>query len=544
MQNNSFFLILFFLMTLTACQNDKNFKKETKRQLDELDQVLRNKAQYESTKEIQLNTIKQLLPNCQSPEEQYNVLDRLYGEYYYYNNDSAFLYANIKRQIATEKQLKNVFVDSNLDWVEIHLIAGMYKECFDILNQVVPDLSDTLHLTRYYYLNRSLYRAMASVSIEDSLKQYYTRKGLTFLEKRKAALRPNTIDYFYSQMERLQNQKQFREAIALANQELQSPTLTLKEKAVAAYLLGSTYDTWNKTEEAVYYYASSAIYDVKIATHKHSSLQRLAELLFAKGEIERAYIYMNYAMNDALCVNSRVNIHYISQLLPLIQQAHDKLMEEKRIQLHLLITIISVLLVTLLIAVYIVHKSKKKVTESKLILDKMNAELLTLNEKLTAINLSLTESNNIKEAYIGYYMDLCSAYMNKVEEYRNELNQVLRTEGMNALTKVIRQPSLDKDEIDHFYQNFDVTFLKIYPNFVNQFNDLLLKDKQIELKNGELLNTELRVFALIRLGINDSLKIAEFLRRSPSTIYNYRVKYRNGAVNNRDDFENQVRQIG
>ena len=141
-------------------------------------------------------------------------------------------------------------------------------------------------------------------------------------------------------------------------------------------------------------------------------------------------------------------------------------------------------------------------------------------------------------------MDLCSTYINKVEEYRNNLNNIARNGGANEVMKALRKPSFLKNDLDAFYESFNSAFLKIFPDFVKQFNALLQEDKRIDLKQDELLNTELRIFALIRLGIGDSIKIAEFLRRSPSTIYNYRVKYRNAAINNRDDFDNQVRNIG
>ena len=78
---------------------------------------------------------------------------------------------------------------------------------------------------------------------------------------------------------------------------------------------------------------------------------------------------------------------------------------------------------------------------------------------------------------------------------------------------------------------------------MRKFNELLQNDAQIILKKGELLNTELRIFALIRLGIDDSSQIAEFLRYSVNTIYNYRAKVKNKACVSRDDFEKLVEQI-
>lgn len=536
------FLILSSILT-GSCTKKTSDELPTQVALEELDVTLSRKATYEQEKELQLQSTKNLLSQASSDENRYLILDRLYQEYYNYNNDSAFHYANIKRQLAVQNHLNNMQVDSRIDWAEVHLIAGMYKECNEILGDIVPAQTDTTEWRKYYYLYRSLYRAMASTAVEDSLRQSYTQKGLEYLRRRQQLLPSDGMEHLYAQVEEAQSRKQYDEALRLLLQEFKKPNLPMHEQAVLAFMIATSYERQQQLKRAIYYYTLSATNDIKTATHKHTSLHSLAWLLFDEGEIERAYAYINYAMSDALSVNSRVNIHYITRLLPLIQQSHDQMMKEKREQLHRLVWCISVLAGCLLITIFIVYQSKKKVSQAKRRLDATNGELKEVNNRLTYSNTCLQESNSIKEAYVGYYMDLCSNYINKVEEYRNSLNNIARTQGVNEAMKAIRRPPLLKNELDGFYEDFDAAFLKIFPNFVKQFNTLLQADKQIVLKPGELLNTELRIFALIRLGIGDSIKIAEFLRRSPSTIYNYRVKYRNAAINNRDDFDNQVRGL-
>lgn len=538
------FTILFFSFLTSSCTNVSEEESSTDTMLQMLDEALSHKTEYEQQKEQHLQSIKKLTTTAHSADNLYMLLDKLYTEYYNYNNDSAFYYANIKRQLATNKHLADRSVDSSLDWAEVHLIAGMFKECSDILNNISFQQPDSTYLPKYYYLYRSLYRAMASVTIEDSLARSYSDKGVEYVQKRQEILDPQSIEYLYTQVDDLQNRKQHTQAIEHLLQWFNKPDATLHEQAVLAFLIASSYQQQGQMEKAIYYYARSAINDVKLATHKHISLHQLASILFERGDIERAYSYINYAMGDALSVNYRVNIHHITRMLPIIQQSHDKMMKEKRLQLRILILGVSFLSICLLITICIVYKGKKKISDAKTSLDRMNSELKEINSKLTYSNTCLLESNNIKEAYIGYYMDLCSNYINKVEEYRNNLNNIARNQGANEVMKAIRKPSFLKNDLDSFYESFDSAFLKIFPDFVEQFNALLQDDKQIYPKQEELLNTELRIFALIRLGIGDSIKIAEFLRRSPSTIYNYRVKYRNAALNNRDDFDNQVRNIG
>lgn len=536
-------LLVAFSTTLVSCTKRPYGELPIEAALQELDATLSHKATYEQEKEGQLQSTKYLLSQASSDENRYLILDRLYQEYYNYNNDSAFHYANIKRQLAAKRQLDKMLVDSRIDWAEVHLIAGMYKECNEILTNIAPAETDTMELRKYYYLYRSLYRAMASTAVEDSLRQSYTQKGLEYLRLRQQLLPSGGMEHLYAQVEEAQSRKQYDEALELLLREFEKSNHSIQEQAILAFMIANSYERQQQLQKAIYYYTLSATNDIKTATHKHTSLHSLAWLLFDEGDIERAYAYINYAMSDALSVNSRVNIHYITRLLPLIQQSHDRMMKEKREQLRRLVWCISVLAGCLLLTIFIVYQSKKKVSQAKRKLDATNGELKEVNHRLTYTNTCLQESNSIKEAYVGYYMDLCSNYINKVEEYRNGLNNIVRTQGINEVMKVIRRPSFLKNELDGFYEDFDAAFLKIFPNFVELFNTLLQADKQIVLKPRELLNTELRIFALIRLGIGDSIKIAEFLRRSPSTIYNYRVKYRNAAINNREDFDNQVRGL-
>ena len=159
------------------------------------------------------------------------------------------------------------------------------------------------------------------------------------------------------------------------------------------------------------------------------------------------------------------------------------------------------------------------------------------------MNHTLSEANYIKEEYIGRYMDQCSTYLDKMDLYRRSLNKIAAAGRVEELYKAIKSSQfLEEEPLKDFYANFDMTFLQLFPNFVEEFNALLVEPMQP--KQGELLNTELRIFALIRLGITDSTKIAQFLRYSVTTIYNYRTRVRNKALGERDEFEAKVMKIG
>lgn len=210
---------------------------------------------------------------------------------------------------------------------------------------------------------------------------------------------------------------------------------------------------------------------------------------------------------------------------------------------------ISLLSVFLLVAIFFVYRQMKKVAIARrevvaanARLQELNEELHQSNEQLKEMNHMLSETSYIKEEYIGRYMDQCSAYLEKMDLYRRSLNKIAASGKVDELYKAIKSSQFIENELKEFYSNFDNTFLQLFPHFVEDFNALLTEPLQP--KPGELLNTELRIFALIRLGITDSTKIAQFLRYSVTTIYNYRTRIRNKALGERDNFENKVGKIG
>lgn len=177
-------------------------------------------------------------------------------------------------------------------------------------------------------------------------------------------------------------------------------------------------------------------------------------------------------------------------------------------------------------------------------LQRLNNDLKEVNDKLKDLNVELSESNHIKEQYIGNFFRICSKYIDKLDQYRRQVNKNLMLKKYSELLKMTRSREFMDSELKEFYDNFDQTFLHICPNFVEEVNRLIKSEESIVLKKDEVMNTELRIFALIRLGICDSSKIAELLRYSVNTIYNYRVKIKNKAIVPRNEFEDHIKRIG
>ena len=277
-----------------------------------------------------------------------------------------------------------------------------------------------------------------------------------------------------------------------------------------------------KSEEYEKYLILSTISDIKASVKENAALPSLAFVLYGQGDITRAYHYIKRSLEDAIFCNARLRTIEISGMLPVIDAAYKLQIERQRRQLVLFLIIVSLLSVFLVISVVLIYKQVKK---------------------LSVARRHLRQANHIKEEYIGHFLNLCSLYIEKLDNFRRTVNRKITAGQTEELLKLTKSSQFAGMEQKEFYANFDNAFLHLYPDFVTEFNRLLQPEERFIMKPGELLNTELRIFAIIRLGIDDSSKIANFLHYSINTIYTYRNKVKNKAIN-RENFEEEIMKIG
>ena len=340
------------------------------------------------------------------------------------------------------------------------------------------------------------------------------------------------------------------EALRINDTRLAKIPFGTPEYALTSYQRAMIYRQKKDREKEKYYLALSSLSDIQSAITDHASLWMLADLLLKDGDIERAYHYIRFSWDETNRFRARSRSWQSADILSLIDKNYQATIEGKNRILVTYLTLISVLTLLLISAIVYIYRQMKRLAEARNHLQEtneqlkvLNGELYQMNDRLQSANLELSESNRIKEEYIGRFMSLCSSYIDKLDGYRRMVYKMVSSGQIGELVKVTRSSKGLEAELNALYKNFDTAFLHLFPNFVTQFNSLLLEDEQVVLKRDELLNTELRIFALIRLGINDSSQIAEFLRYSVNTIYNYRAKVKNKAFVSRDDFENLVREI-
>mgnify|MGYP003606578397 FL=1 len=539
------FIIGYFILSMPLFAND-----DIDSLLKVLDTSVDNYQVFSNQKEEQLNKLKDLLKYANNDDQRYKICGQLYDDYKSYKSDSALTYAQKKLQIAEKMNNRWNLTDAKLNLASIMGTSGMYKESMDILETI--NIQDNPDLKAYYFhVYRTVYGFMADYTVSTREKERYNKLVSNFRDSLLVVNPPNSETHIMVKTDQLIANKKSDEAIKI----LLSYYPTIKNdkhtRAIIAYCISVTYQKQQNRENEKKWLIISAINDIQSATKDYISLRSLAFLLYKEGDIDRAYKYIKRSLEDALFCNARLRTYEISQMLPIIDQAYQHQSQARQRQLIISLISISLLSVFLLIAVLSVYRqmrklsvARKDLSQANKLLNDLNKELSETNKLLKHSNETLSEANLIKEEYIGRYMDQCSAYIDKLDDYRRLLNKTATAGKIDDLIQTIKSKQFIEDELKEFYTNFDSTFLQLFPTFVEEFSALLVDNEEIQLKSGELLNTELRIFALIRLGISDSVKISHFLRYSLSTIYNYRTKLRNKSAVPRDEFESYVMKIG
>ena len=476
-------------------------------------------------------------------EERYEIYQEMYREYKRYNMTFALSVAEQKLVIAKELDSLPLIRISEMNVAEIMSIMGMYKEALDVVDEMNCSAMDTAQRLYCFHIYHSLYSLMSENSASQKERNRYNRLIALYKDSLISLIDRNSLGYDVMINGKLIEDERYDESLIIMNRCYERYKHDESQLRIVAYILSDIYSRMGELEKEKEYLAISATADLRTAVKEYIALRKLAVLLYREGQINRAYDYIKCAMEDAAFCGARFRILEISEALPIITAAYDEKIREEREKLLVYLVLISVLSVILMASVVFICKQLKNLSSAKEAIKKMYEDLKVMNENLDELNKTLSESNHVKEEYIGSVFNLCSNYINKMEAYRINLHRILvanRSEEARRMTGT----TLVQDELKEFFAHFDAIFLNIYPNFIDEFNSLLKDGEQIIPKVGDILTPELRIFALIRLGITDGSKIANFLHYSPQTVYNYKLKIKNRLSITKDEFEIIMRQIG
>ena len=510
--------------------------QDTASLLDTLDLTLRESQRYINARRAKITRLKAELARADDDEVRYRLTGRLREEYRSLDIDSALYFAHEK--MAAARRIGNIsyMSDARMNIAEMNGVYGMYKEALDYIDRVDKSVLDVYQMEYYYHVYRNIYGLMADNSSNADMRKLYLDRTDKYRDSILLVNTPGSFNYIIVKADKDNVHGRYDEAVK-ALKEASSKCDNIHDNALIDYTLAMSYLGMGDMENFKRHLILSAINDIKSGIREYTSLRMLATQLYNDGDVDRAYAYMTRCMDDAVACNSLWRIYEVQKSFPIINKAyHQKLARQRKI---ILCSFAFIILLTLFLAVAVVmiKKQKDKVSAARRLAQEANV-------RLKELNWELSESSHIKEEYIAHYIDQCSLYIDKMDKYRKHLQKVAQKGGAKELFDEIRSKSFIDNELKDFYAHFDDSFLKLFPNFVDDFNSLLVPEQRIRLKPGEKLNTELRIFALIRLGISSSTKIASFLRYSVTTIYNYRVKLRNAAAGDREKFDDAVMKIG
>lgn len=499
--------------------------------------MLANKSQYMKVKytrikDLSRNVKKNTLGN--NGAGLYDNYMQLFDEYKSFKYDSAYYY--LEEAKATAFNLRNPLLINRARIKEgfVLLSSGLFKEAIDTLAVVDTLMLPAESRVEYYSVKGRAYYDLADYNRDQRYNITYLQKGNACLQKALRLMKPGTNQYWSAVSLMKLKQQDWKGAEEAFNYWINNFKLPPEYYGIATSSLGYIYSEKGDTEKAMRYLALAAIADVKNATKETVALRNLANELFKQGNLEKANHYINLAMDDATFYDARHRKIEISTILPIIEKAQLNKVNDKNNVLEKIVILLAVLAGIVILFLVIIVKQLKERNVSRRAMAESYARLEDMNK-------SLSEANVIKEEYIAYFIKATSDFINKIDHMQKSTIQKIISNKPNEVLASLKRYNV-KEERQNLFHHFDEIFLRLFPSFVADFNALFPPEARTILKKGELLNTELRIFALYRLGIQDSNQVAEFLELSVTTIYTYKTRIKSRS-DHKEIFDEKIMAI-
>lgn len=567
MKSGLFILIVCLLFPAYVCADtSKHALEENRKLLHSLDSLLEQQDLFVRVKEERIKQLKMQYSRVKDVKELYAMNRMVYLEYRVYDADSALHYINKNIQLAQQTNNRTWEVVSLLEQSFVLTSSGLLTEALKAVSDIQPEELPQNLRSEYFGRLCTLYSRLRDYSSENSqLSEHYNNLQKAFRDSVYLTATPDELRYWNCRAWLYLGTPEIEPVKQAFEENKQTLSNDSRKYSIATYNLSAIYRSENNESKYLENLILSAMADIRSVNGDIGSLQEIAEYLFKHEEIDRAYNYILYCSQKAMLFHNRVRIVKMSHLQNQIYKAYQEQSRTQQKRLQASLIAVSFLFLVLIGAFLFIRKQMRRLKEANLKLDstnqklsvnmdalstahqrleEVNMQLKDLNTQLQEVNDQLRESNYVKEEYIGYVFNICSTYISKLEEFRKNINRKLKVGQIEDVKAITDSSATASNELKEFYQNFDTIFLHLYPDFVGDFNALLLPEERIELKEGELLNTELRIHALIRLGITDSVKIADFLHCSAQTVYNNRLRTRNKSIISKEDFINAVKKLG
>lgn len=539
-----FFLLVFGkgFVAYAAPANDSLFRM--------LKNIIEESPKYDAQKIAAVDQLKASLKAFGTNDlpGQYKIIDALYEEYKTFNYDSAFLYARKLQESSYQMQRHELIEDSKVKLSFILVSAGLFKDAFDTLHSVsLSGVSDSIKAD-YYSLMGRYYYDLSDYNNDNYFTPAYYQLANLYLDSSLIYYQPSSLEYvYYKGLKDLKTGERGKTVSEFLD-ILKRPNLTFHQKALVESTLSGIYKEMNETAKETEMFLLAAIDDIKSSTKETTATLYLSQIYFAEGNLKAAFLCVEKAIQDAIYYGARQRQVQVSSILPIIQVAQVNAVESQKKLLFLYSSIATLLLLGLIVLFIIINKQNKKlkiaqhtITEANRKEQEINQKLSIANSKLSAVNSKLSEANQVKEEYIVHFFNVNTDFFSRIERFKTVTEKKLSDRKYDDIKYLLNNINL-KTEKGEMLKNFDKVFLKLFPDFINDFNSLFKEEDKIYPDKDELLNTDLRIFALMRMGITNNEKIAQILEYSVNTIYAYKTKIKKKSIVSSAEFDEIITQ--
>lgn len=546
------YLPFFIILLLASCsRQESELTPELQALYEDLDQEIANSEQYEQSKVFRIAQLRKSYAAAPDEKQRTMLINRLIEEFNAYNADSTIYYINMNLRRPIVYLTPGEHTRLTIRRADVLAHAGLFSDALAIMQKIPRDSLTPNLMEAYYSTYCATYQYLSEYSSEHDTALDNERLRALYADSLHQVVAPNSFNHMVFVMADIARDGNTQEAIDGLSNYLKGFRSGTREYSILASTLAYMYKTAGMLNEYKRHIALSAISDVKAVVKENMSFREAATIMFEDGDIERANRYLKKSIADANFYSAMMRNAQSSKMLPVIDGAYTSMQNQLNHRLRSMVLVSSVLSVILIITILFILKQIRSLHRANDEVNKANRELSLLSERFKQANIELAEKNDelkdfnhTKEQYAGLFMAYCSSAISILQHYQQSLRvQATKGGAMASLLKKIESTEISDQLLKDFYVKFDDAILNIYPSFVDKFNALLRDDEQIVLKSGERLNTELRLYALIRIGIDDNARIAEFLRCSISTVYTYRSRIKKRAIDP-ERFEENVKNLG
>lgn len=508
-----FLSVFFALIFVSASAVDRDALCTA---MSDLDRALARREFFIDRRQARIDSLHELL---RAAPDSMELVMRIGEQYTGFDNDSAISYFHYGAIHTTENPQKSEFM-----WklAAILPLGGFFTEAKNLYDRIDSTGLSPSALESYYSAGRQMHSYISAFfnNYPETSRKHHLA-AVDFQRRMLDVMSEDSPDYKFNLGEYYFDTGRIEMAEVILEEVVRSEPSWSNLRARAANHLAAIADMNDDVDSKMYYLAISALSDVESATREVLSLQELGTTVYSAGDIPRAYGYLSKALENAVECGAPLRMVDASKSLPIIEEAHSANIDSWRRWMICIMAFMAAILLALAASILFLRREMRKMAE---------------------LQMNLKAANNAKEVYISQFLQLCSIYMDKINQFCKIAARKLASGQSDELLKMVRSGKFVEEQTGEFYEVFDDSFLHIYPDFVERVNELLRPDARIIPESGMRLNTDLRILAFMRLGIEESARIAQILNYSLNTIYSYRNRLKSRAIN-RDTFESDIMKI-